>query len=276
MRSVDVEFRSMESAMRMLAGCCGLVMVALLANAPSAAHAGWCAQYQTGGSNCGFSSEAQCRAAISGMGGWCIETADEAARPSERARERARERAAAPAKPRSRAVARPAQPPAAAERAPAATDAAPAATAPVAAPPPAARPATISPPAAAAKPAAVAALPDARVFAAARKLILDGQYEAGLAAMRNLRADNHPDVASYIGLAHRKLGRNAEAKAWYDKALAANPRHLQTLAFYGVLRAEQGDLAGARLDLQKIRLICGNTSCNEYVGLSGVIAGKAR
>ena len=42
------------------------------------------------------------------------------------------------------------------------------------------------------------------------------------------------------------------------------------------LLADQGELAAARLALAKIRLVCGNTRCNEYVGLAGVIAAKAK
>ena len=33
----------------------------------------WCAQYSRDGRNCGFSTLEQCRAAISGNGGFCIE-----------------------------------------------------------------------------------------------------------------------------------------------------------------------------------------------------------
>jgi tetratricopeptide (TPR) repeat protein len=129
-------------------------------------------------------------------------------------------------------------------------------------------------PAAASAPLKVAFNPAA--FAAARQLILDGKYEVGLAAMQAAGPENNPEVASYVGLAHRKLGHADEAKRWYDKALTSDPKHLQTLAFYGVLRVEAGDLAGARTDLQKIRSICGNTNCNEYVGLAGVIAAKSQ
>ena len=32
---------------------------------------GWCANYRAGGQNCGFATMAQCRAAISGVGGFC-------------------------------------------------------------------------------------------------------------------------------------------------------------------------------------------------------------
>ena len=48
---------------------------------PTPAHAEvqypWCAQYSgrdgDGGTNCGFTTLAQCRATVSGIGGWCYE-----------------------------------------------------------------------------------------------------------------------------------------------------------------------------------------------------------
>jgi hypothetical protein len=116
----------------------------------------------------------------------------------------------------------------------------------------------------------------AQKFAAARDLVLAGKYEDGIAALRALGFDEHPDVATYVGLALNKLGYKAEASAWYDKALAGNPKHLLTLSYYGMLRAEQGDLANAQKDLEAIKAVCGSTTCKEYVALEGVIASKKR
>ena len=246
--------------MRTRIGCHAIAIAVLVAIAPSSAQSAlWCAAYRNGGNNCGFNSFEQCMATVSGIGGFCNRSPEDAG-----STERGSQRAKAPAKQEKKAVAPQPRQPAAAS--PAAKEIAPAA----AAAPAASVPSPIAP-----KTASVVT-PDRLAFAAARKLILDGQYEAGLSAMRTLGSDNHPDVASYIGLANRKLGRNEEAKSWYDKALAANSKHLQTLAFYGVLRVEQGDLAGARMDLQRIGLICGNKTCNEYVGLADVIAAKSR
>jgi tetratricopeptide (TPR) repeat protein len=240
--------------MRSLAGSYGIVIAILLADASSSVQsAQWCAEYRTGGTNCGFSTFAQCQATVSGIGGFCNQSPYQDARPTERPAQRAK----TPAKQESKAPTQRPQQPAPIARAPATKDVTPAAATP-------------------APPTSAVTEPDRRAFAAARKLMLDGQYEAGLSALRNLGSDKHPEVASYIGLAHRKLGRNEEAKSWYDKALAADPKHLQTLAFSGVLRVEQGDLAGARMDLQKIGVICGNKTCNEYVGLADVIAAKSR
>jgi tetratricopeptide (TPR) repeat protein len=113
-------------------------------------------------------------------------------------------------------------------------------------------------------------------FASARQLVLAGQYEAGLAALRALNFDDHPDVAAYVGLAHRKLDRLDEAKAWYERALAADPNHRLALSFYGMMLAETGDLAGARSRLARIGQLCGNTDCNEYRALQSVIGSATR
>jgi hypothetical protein len=125
-------------------------------------------------------------------------------------------------------------------------------------------------------PAAAPARPLPGQFAPARQLIFDGQYEAGLAALQALRSDDHPEVAAYIGLAHRGLGRGGDARAWYDKALGADPNHLLALLFDGMLRAEQGDLRVARDNLERVARACGNKTCNEYKALEDVIAGASR
>jgi tetratricopeptide (TPR) repeat protein len=245
----------MEHAMRIASGCCGIVVTALLAMAPGAAVAAeYCATYRNGGSSCGFRSHGQCLAAISGVGGYCNVSPYPDAEPAERPGHRA----SAPSRTRSNAANRQPKQPARAT-----------AARPV--------PAVAAAPAAAAVAAsAPTAQPNPAAFAAARKLILDGQYQPGLAAMQALQAGNNADVASYIGLAHRKLGRIAEATSWYGRALAADPNHKLALSFYGMMRAERGDLAGARATLRRIERLCGASKCDEYRALQGAIAGKTR
>ena len=116
----------------------------------------------------------------------------------------------------------------------------------------------------------------AQKFAAARDLVLAGQYEAGIAALRALGFDEHPDVAAYVGFAHSKLGRFAEATSWYDKALAGNPNHLLTLSYYGMSSVEQDDLRTAHDALERIKQLCGGTGCKEYIALDATIASKKR
>ena len=114
-----------------------------------------------------------------------------------------------------------------------------------------------------------------REYRAARELILDGQYEAGIRAMHAIGRDDHPDVANYIGYAYRKLGDYGDSKVWYEKALAADPNHVRTWSYYGMWQMEQGNRLKALDDLQKVKLICGNTDCKEYIELKAVIDGTA-
>jgi tetratricopeptide (TPR) repeat protein len=114
-----------------------------------------------------------------------------------------------------------------------------------------------------------------RDYRAVRQLILDGQYEAGIAAMHALGRDDHPDVANYIGYANRKMGNYDQSKIWYEAALKADPNHVRTWSYYGMWHMEQGNRLKALDNLQKVRLICGNTSCEEYRQLKDVIDGKA-
>jgi tetratricopeptide (TPR) repeat protein len=101
-----------------------------------------------------------------------------------------------------------------------------------------------------------------------------GDYLAGIAALRALGYDDNADVATLIGYASRKLGRYDDAKAWYERALAADPNHAVTWSYYGMWHAEQGNVLKAKDDLEKVRLICG-TNCRAYRMLKDVIDGTA-
>jgi tetratricopeptide (TPR) repeat protein len=112
-------------------------------------------------------------------------------------------------------------------------------------------------------------------YVRARALIMNGDYAAGIAAMRALGRDDNPEVANFIGFASRKLGRYEDSKIWYERALAADPNHVRTWSYYGMWHAEQGNMLKARDHLDKIAALCGNTTCKEYVDLKGVMEGTA-
>jgi tetratricopeptide (TPR) repeat protein len=112
-----------------------------------------------------------------------------------------------------------------------------------------------------------------RGYHAAYTLIYDNaDFEGGIAALRALGYDDHPDVATLIGYASRKLGRYDDAKIWYERALAADPSHAVTWSYYGMWHAEQGNVLKAKDDLEKVRLICG-TDCRAYKMLKDAIDG---
>ncbi len=106
-------------------------------------------------------------------------------------------------------------------------------------------------------------------------LIQKGDYAGGIAAMHALGHDEHADVANEIGYSYRKLGQYDESKAWYDKALAADPIHVRTWSYYGMWYAEQGNKLKAEDYLDMVQLICGDTDCREYKMLKDVIDNNA-
>lgn len=89
-------------------------------------------------------------------------------------------------------------------------------------------------------------------------LINEKRYEDAIAALGDsARAFGpHPDILTYLGFAHRKLGRYAIAEDYYRQALAAAPQHLGATEYYGELMVERGDLAGARRMLAKLENAC--------------------
>ena len=294
--------------------CGSLALAALAADARTVAQsAPWCANNTFGGGlTCGYYNFEQCRQAIHGVGGSCMRNprepeASEKQAPPARSRTTTttREQPAEPRQPKVRQAAP--RPERVRERPVPATppDESPAESAavnparmkhdppPVVAPPPetppprtAAAPAslpqldaprTLTMPAASGTVAATSPdAPPADRFFQARDLILAGKYQAGLSAMQALDKGDNADVAAYIGLAYNKLGRASESKTWYEKALAIDPNHLLTLAYFGMLRAEQGDVPNAQSYLDKIRGLCGGTGCYEYAALQAVIASKRR
>jgi tetratricopeptide (TPR) repeat protein len=112
-------------------------------------------------------------------------------------------------------------------------------------------------------------------FNEARLLVLGGQYEAGVAALHALGQDDHPDIATFLGLAYFKLDRNDQASLFYNKVLANNPNHLLVLSYYGMLKVSMGDYRSAQADLEKLRRLCGE-DCNEFRALDAVLSAQRR
>lgn len=110
-------------------------------------------------------------------------------------------------------------------------------------------------------------------YRAAYALKLAGDYQAAFAAFKALGADDHPDVATELGYAARKLGDYQLSKYWYEHALAIDPKHVKTWQYYGMWQVEQGNMLKAADFLEKIEAICGNRACKEYQDLKGGMEG---
>ncbi|AJA10605.1 hypothetical protein SKP52_18675 [Sphingopyxis fribergensis] len=110
-------------------------------------------------------------------------------------------------------------------------------------------------------------------YVAAVGLINEHRYEAAIAKLDQAlwAAGPHPDILTYLGFANRKLKRYGAAEAYYREALAIAPEHRGALEYYGELKLERGDVAGAKAHLAKLEAICG-FGCHEVDELKRWIA----
>jgi tetratricopeptide (TPR) repeat protein len=106
-------------------------------------------------------------------------------------------------------------------------------------------------------PQTVGALGDV-LYGEAVALINLRRYDAALGSLYHAAEafGPHPDVLTYLGYTQRKLGRADRAEDYYRQALAVAPEHRGALEYYGELKVERGDLAGARANLAKLEAIC--------------------
>jgi tetratricopeptide (TPR) repeat protein len=110
-------------------------------------------------------------------------------------------------------------------------------------------------------------------YVAAVSLINEKRYEEAIAYLNDARwvAGPHPDILTYLGFANRKLGRYDAAESYYRSALNIFPEHRGALEYYGELKLERGNIAGAKAHLAKLEAICG-FGCNEADELRRLIA----
>lgn len=97
-----------------------------------------------------------------------------------------------------------------------------------------------------------------RAYLAAVSLINERRYDEALASLAAAREalGPHPDILTYQGYTWRKKGQPEQAEAYYRQALAIAPDHRGATEYYGELKVERGDLAGARVMLARLDRIC--------------------
>lgn len=76
------------------------------------------------------------------------------------------------------------------------------------------------------------------------------------------------DGWNLLGYAYRNHGDLKLADNAYDRALKLNPNHVDALSYQGVLYVKLGEIDEAKANLVRIKSICGNTSCPQYVALA--------
>jgi Flp pilus assembly protein TadD len=95
-------------------------------------------------------------------------------------------------------------------------------------------------------------------YSTALGLVNEHRYDAALASLHAAEAvfGPHPDILTMQGYAWRKKGDYARAESYYRRALAIAPDHRGASEYYGELKVERGDLAGARTLLAKLDRVC--------------------
>ena len=98
-----------------------------------------------------------------------------------------------------------------------------------------------------------------RTYVDAVALINEGNYAPAIAMLQAAlwNAGPHPDLLTYLGYANRKLGNFETAAMWYRTALAVAPNHRGAIEYYGELKLQRGDRAGALAHLARLERICG-------------------
>ena len=95
-------------------------------------------------------------------------------------------------------------------------------------------------------------------YVQAVSLINDHRYDEALKSLANAERvfGPHPDIMTYQGYAWRKKGDFTRAEGFYRQALAISPDHRGATEYYGELKVERGDKAGARTLLARLDNLC--------------------
>ncbi|HZZ34887.1 MAG TPA: tetratricopeptide repeat protein, partial [Caulobacteraceae bacterium] len=95
-------------------------------------------------------------------------------------------------------------------------------------------------------------------YVRAVSLINEHRYQEALKALDAAEAvfGPHPDILTYKGYTWRKIGKLAQAESYYRQALAIAPDHRGATEYYGELKVERGDMAGARQMLARLDAQC--------------------
>lgn len=95
-------------------------------------------------------------------------------------------------------------------------------------------------------------------YVEAVSLINEKRYGEALASLDRARIafGPHPDVLTYQGYTWRKLGQFDRAEQFYQQALAIAPDHRGATEYFGELKVERGDRAGAQAMLAKLERVC--------------------
>lgn len=94
---------------------------------------------------------------------------------------------------------------------------------------------------------------DDKLYEAAREFAYAGQHENALRALRAAYNQEDPRILNYMGYNTRKLGNMQLGMTYYKRALQKDENYILARSYMGQALIEQGDVAGARVQLVEIR-----------------------
>src|SRR5262249_7570686 len=112
---------------------------------------------------------------------------------------------------------------------------------------------------------------DKQLYEQSRALPPARRYAEALAALTTGRNQNDSMVLTMIGYAKRKSGSFDEGMAYYQRALAIDPKNANTREYLGEAYVEKGRMDLAKAELANVEALCG-TECEQYQDLAKAIA----
>jgi len=88
-----------------------------------------------------------------------------------------------------------------------------------------------------------------------------------------MKNPNTAQALNYRGYATRHMGKLDEGIGYYLQSVKLDPHYAQVREYLGEAYVIKGDLTSAKYQLGKIKMICGNTECEEYEDLAKAITG---
>lgn len=101
-----------------------------------------------------------------------------------------------------------------------------------------------------------------QIYQTARYMAYAGRYRDAQIVLDAMQADD-PGRLTYMGFTHRKLGNLDLGNMFYEKAIAQDPGNILARSYMGQGLVDEGDLAGALVQLRAIQAHGGAGSWSE-------------
>lgn len=115
---------------------------------------------------------------------------------------------------------------------------------------------------------------DDTIYAAARELAYDGQYDNAQLVLAAADNQNDPRILNYYGFTNRKQGKMKKAMQYYTAALNADPDYILARSYMGQGFLADGDREAATAQLAEIKSR-GGADTWAYAALSKALMGQS-